>query len=391
MSKLTVAKVKALKAPGFYADGGTLFLRVAPGGSKQWMQRLTVNGRRHDLGLGGYPLVSLAEAREAAFENRKLARTGGDPLREKRKANMPTFREAAHKTMASRRATWKSDKTAAKWKRGMDNYACPVIGDIPVDRIEQADVLKVLVPVWTAKAETARVLRQSIRTVFAWAMANQFVEHNPAGDGIDAALPRMPKVKRHHRALPYRDVAAALDTVKASTSSEAVKLAFEFLVLTAARSGEVREARWSEIDRQAREWRIPASRMKAGHEHRVPLSEAALNVLGRAEGLQDRSGLIFPSPARQGRPMSDMTLTKLLRDNGLADRATVHGFRSCFRDWCADTGKPRELAEAALAHVVGGVEGAYFRSDLMTRRRALMSGWADYLNSNEAEVIKLHG
>ena len=391
MRKLTAAKVKALKAPGFYADGGTLFLRVAPGGSKQWMQRLTINRSRHDLGLGGYPLVSLAEAREKAFANRKLARSGGDPLREKRKASMPSFKEAAHKTMQSRRATWKSDKTAAKWQRGIDNYAGPIIGDMPIDRIQQADVLKVLVPIWTAKAETARVLRQSIRAVFAWAMANQFVEYNPAGEGIDAALPRMPKVKRHHRALPYRDVSAALATVQSSTSSDAVKLAFEFLILTAARSGEVREARWEEIDLDAREWRIPAERMKAGHEHRIPLSVAALAVLEQAEGLDDRSGLIFPSAARQGRPMSDMTLTKLLRDNGLADRATVHGFRSCFRDWCADTGKPRELAEAALAHVVGGVEGAYFRSDLMDRRRALMSGWADYLNSNEAEVIKLHG
>ena len=191
-----------------------------------------------------------------------------------------------------------------------------------------------------------------------------------------APCPAQPAVKEHLRALPYREVGAALATVDASASSLSAKLAFRFTVLTAARSGEVRGAAWAEIDLDAHEWSIPASRMKAGAEHRVPLSDAALAVLEQARPLRDKSGLIFPSPSRAGRPLSDMTLTKVLRTTGLAERATVHGFRSSFRDWCADTGKPREIAEAALAHTVGGVEGAYFRSDLFARRRRVMADWA---------------
>ena len=200
-----------------------------------------------------------------------------------------------------------------------------------------------------------------------------------AGEGIDGALPAMPAVKQHFRALPYQEVGAALETVEASWTSRAAKLCLRFLILTASRPGEARGATWAEVDVEAPEWRIPAERMKGGAGHRIPLSDAALAVLERARGFDDGSGLIFPSAVRPGHPLSDMTLTKILRDQGLADRATVHGFRSAFRDWCAETGKPREIAEAALAHTVGGVEGAYFRSDLLARRRVLMDQWAVFL------------
>ena len=223
-----------------------------------------------------------------------------------------------------------------------------------------------------------------------WSWAHGYVSENVAGEGIDGALPAMPNVKEHFRALPYREVAAALTTVEKSRASKAVKLCLRFLILTAARSGEVRGATWAEIDLDAREWRIPGGRMKGGREHRVPLSDAARDVLVRARGLEDGSGLVFPSPTRTGRPLSNMALTKILRDQGLADRATVHGFRSAFRDWCAETGKPREIAEAALAHTVGGVEGAYFRSDLYARRRVLMDQWAAFLTGTEAKVARLH-
>ena len=170
-----------------------------------------------------------------------------------------------------------------------------------------------------------------------------------------------------------------------------MKRCLRFLVLTAARSGEARGATWAEVDFEAKEWRIPGERMKGGREHRVPLSDAALAVLERVRGVDDGSGLVFPSPLRPGRPLSPMTLTKILRDRGLADRATVHGFRSAFRDWCAETGKPREVAEAALAHTVGGVEGAYFRSDLYARRRVLIDQWAAFLTGTEAKVVRLYG
>ena len=196
----------------------------------------------------------------------------------------------------------------------------------------------------------------------------------------------VPAVKTHYRALSWQEVRGALDTVNESDSGLAAKLHFSFLILTATLSGEVRGATWNEIDKNTREWRIHSERMKSGAEHRIPLSDAAVAVLEKARLIRDGSDLIFPAPARPGKPLSNVTLTKVLRDNGLADQTTAHGFRSSFRTWCADTGKPRELAEAALAHIIGGVEGAYFRSDLYERRRRLMDQWADYLHGAPAKV-----
>ena len=250
---------------------------------------------------------------------------------------------------------------------------------MPVDRIGREDVLRVLTPIWGTRMETARRVRQRIRTVLRWCEAHGFIDRNVAGDAISGALPAMPAVKTHFHALPYQEVRAALDTVEASGASMSAKLCLRFLVLTAARSGEARFARWDEIHTDQTVWTIPSTRMKSQREHRVPLSDAVLGVLEQAQALNDGSDLVFPSPLRPGKPLSNMTLTKVLRDRGLADKATVHGFRSSFRDWCAETGKPREVAEAALAHVVGGVEGAYFRSDLFAKRRLLMDQWGAFL------------
>ena len=362
-----------------HGDGATLFLRVAPGGSKSWVQRLTIDGKRRDIGLGGFPLVSLAEAREAAFQNRRLARTGGDPLAEKRKAKVPTFRQATEKTHATLKPRWRNDHHTVSWIQTLQRHAFPVLGDMPVDRIGREDVLRVLTPIWGTRMETARRVRQRIRTVLRWCEAHGFIDRNVAGDAISGALPAMPAVKTHFHALPYQEVRAALDTVEASGASMSARLCLRFLVLTAARSGEARFARWDEIHTDQTVWTIPSTRMKSQREHRVPLSDAVLGVLEQAQALNDGSDLVFPSPLRPGKPLSNMTLTKVLRDRGLADKATVHGFRSSFRDWCAETGKPREVAEAALAHVVGGVEGAYFRSDLFAKRRLLMDQWGAFL------------
>ena len=389
MAKLSVAKVRALSRPGRYSDGGTLILNVTPGGSKSWIQRVTVDGVRRDIGLGSFPLVSLAEARDKAFENRRLARGGGDPLAAKRKVKAPTFREAAQRTHEANRPRWRSERVAKTWWQGLNKHVFPILGDKHVDRIGREDVLRVLTPLWTSRPEQARKLRQAIRSTLAWAQAHGHVDTNIAADAINGALPAQPAVKEHLRSLPYRDVPDALATVDASRASLFARLCLRFTVLTAARSGESRGATWEEIDLDAREWRIPARRMKSGVEHRIPLSDAALSVLARARPLRKDSDLIFPSPVRRGRPLSDMALTKLLRDTGLAERATVHGFRSSFRDWCAETGQPRELAEAALAHTVPGVEGAYFRSDLFERRRHLMADWAQYLTGGGATVVQL--
>ena len=391
MGKLNAAMVRGLTKPGRYGDGGTLFLNIAPGGSKSWIQRLAIDGKRHDIGLGGSPLVTLAEAREQAFENRRLARRGGNPLSAKRRARAPTFGEAAERTFEANRARLRNNKTSSNWLQGMAKRVLPGLGDMRVDAIGREDVLRILTPIWTSRPEIARKLRGRIRAVLAWAQAHGHVEVNVAGEAIDGALPAMPAVKAHFRALAHPEVGPALETIQTSRASLSARSCLRLVVLTACRSGEARLATWAEIDMEAREWRIPAGRMKTGVEHRVPLFDAALELLESVRPLRDRSDLLFPSPSRPGKTLSDMTLTKVLRDTGLAGRATVHGFRSSFRDWCADTGKPREIAEAALAHTVGGVEGAYFRSDLFERRRRLMEQWAAYLTGGRAKVVRLHG
>ena len=386
----TYAEAKAIKKPGLYRAGDTLYLRVGNNGSKSWIQRLTIDGKRCDIGLGSFKLVTLVEAREIAFENRKEARIHKrDPLAEKRKAKFPTFREAAMQTYEALKPRWRSGKHTKNWLQIMEKYAIPVMGSVRIDKLGREEVLKILTPLWTKRPETARRLRQKMRTTFKWAQAHGFIENNPAGEMIDGALPKQRAIKEHFRALPYQDVASALETIERSGMTTA-KLAFRFLVLTAARSGEVRGATWDEIDLENRTWTVPAEKMKTNRAHRVPLSNAALAVLEQARILADGSGLVFPSSMRPGKQMSNMTLTKVLRDNGLADRTTTHGFRSSFRDWCADTGRPREIAEAALAHVVPGVEGAYFRSDLFERRRLLMEQWAAYLTGADANVVRLH-
>ena len=260
---------------------------------------------------------------------------------------------------------------------------------MPVDTIGRADVLSVLTPIWTTIPETARRVRQRMRTVFRWAMAHETMESNPAGEAIDGALPSLPKVKAHLRALPYRETGEALRTVDASRASPASRLCLRFLVLTAVRSGEARGASWDEIDTDRAVWTVPASRMKAGEEHRVPLSTQAREVLEEARRLRDDSQLCFPSPLRPGHMLSDMTLTNVLRKTGLAELTTVHGFRTSFRTWTMEqTDTSWEVAEAALAHRLGdAVAQAYARSDLFEQRRTLMQLWANYLTEPYVGVV----
>ena len=391
---LSATRAKALKDPGRYADGGGLHLYISKAGGKSWVQRITIDRRRRDIGLGAFPSVGLAQAREKAADNRAAVAEGRDPVAEKHSPAMPTFREAARAVHAANKPRWRNDRHSASWLQTLERHAMPVIGNTPLDRIDRGAVLRVLTPIWTTRPETARRVRQRMRTVFRWGMAHGFMESNPAGEAIDGALAPMPKVKAHLRTLPYPDVSAAVETVAASAASMAAKLCFRFLVLTAARSGEARGATWDEVDIAGQEWRIPSQRMKAGMEHRVPLSRQALDVLGEAMVLRDESGLVFPSPLKAGAPMSDMTLTKILRAVGLADRATVHGFRSSFKDWTLEqTDTPWAVSEAALAHVLGNsTEQAYARSDLFERRRTLMQQWADYLAGEpQGELAQQHG
>ena len=375
--RLTAAQVE--DAPvGKHADGGGLMLVVKPTGRRSWVVRVTVDGKRRDLGLGAYPRVSLEGARQRAAELRAQAGGPGDCSPSKRLRDVPTFAEAAVAVHALNEPRWRNERHAREWLDSLHRHAAP-LEPLPVDRISRADVLAVLHPIWHDKPATARRVRQRIRTVLAYAMAlHEHILSNAAGEGIDAALPPMPRVRNHQRALHYRDVPAALETVAGSNASDASKLCFRFLALTAARSGEARCARWHELEEASSAWRIPAERMKSGIEHRVPLSRQALDVLGAARQLNDGSGLMFPSPLKPGFPLSWQTLLKLLRTNEID--CTVHGFRSSFKTWTIETTTtPWAVGEAALAHVVGNsTEAAYVRSDLFERRRDLMSEWADY-------------
>lgn len=392
MGKLTVKKVQRLNKPGNYADGGTLFLRVSKGGTKQWVQRLRVQGKAYDRGLGSVELVSLEEAREIAFDNRRIARRGGNPFASSQApAKVPTFAEAAAKAHAVKSLKWKNPNHAAQWLRTLETHAFPVLGALPVDRITSRDVLNVLTEeFYSSTPETARRVRSRIRSVFGWAVGNGYRNDNPAGDAINEALPQPTKKKGHFKALPYRDVPAALETI-ADSPAKAARLMLQLQILTAVRPSEAREATWSEIDFERKTWTIPADRMKSSdNEHRVPLSDAAVAVLREAEAIRGSSDHVFPSPMKADSALSNMAGLKMLKDLGLHKNATCHGFRSSFRNWCAETGKRRQDAEAALAHVVGGVEGAYLRSDLFDRRRVLMQQWADFATGKDGgNVVEL--
>ena len=387
MQRLTDAKIGKIDRPGSYPADTTLFLKVAPTGAKSWVQRIVINGVRRDIGLGGWPVVMLDDAKLAALQNRRLVRAGGDPVAEKRKKKMPTFREAVDKALTANRSGWKGTRAVTAWNACMETSVLPKIGDMKVDQIGRDQVLSILVPIWNEKTETARKCRMRLKAVFAWCQSHGFIHDNPADAGIDGALPKSAGVKEHFQALHYGRIGDALLKIRMAGGGLAARHCLEFLILTATRSGEARGATWDEIDLEARTWTIKAERMKSGREHRVPLGAAALNVLERAALLRDKRGMVFPAPRA-----SVMAANCLLRILELIELkgTTVHGFRSSFRDWCADTGKAREIAEAALAHIVGGVEGAYFRSDLFDRRRLLMEQWASYILMTSAKVVELN-
>ena len=386
MQRLTDAKIRNIDRPGSYPADVTLFLKVAPTGAKSWVQRIMINGVRRDIGLGGWPVVRLDDAKLAALMNRRLVRSGGDPVAEKRKAVMPVFRAAADKALAANRSGWKGTRAVEAWRSCMETYVLPKIGDMKVDQIGREHVLSILVPLWTEKTETARKCRIRLKSVFAWCQSHGLIQDNPADTGIDGALPKLAGATAHFQALHHAGVADTLLKIREAGGGLAARYCLEFLILTATRSGEARGATWKEIDLEARTWTIPAARMKSGREHRVPLSGAALDLLDRAAMLRDKSGMVFPAP-RAGE-MAANSLRRIL--DLIAVQGTVHGFRSSFRDWCADTGKPRDIAESALAHIVQGVEGAYFRSDLFERRRILMEQWAGYILVTSAKVVELN-
>lgn len=371
---LTAAQVRSAK-PGRHHDGGGLYLNVKPTGAKSWVFRGTINGRRTNRGIGPVALVSLAEARIKALEIRRAIFDGNDPFPARSAA--PTFAKAAESVIAINRPAWRNARTEEDWRSTLGSYAMPTLGARRVDAISTADVLAVVQPIWAVKHKRARDLRQRINAIMQWSIAQGYRSDNPAGEALTAVLPRVDKEDRHHAALPYAEVGPALAKIRDCDAPATAKLAFEFLALTAVRSGEVREAVWDEIDTETRTWTIPASRMKANREHRVPLSNRAMEVLSEARA-HGESGLVFPG-ARAGRPVAPRAFRSLMGAQGLA--GTPHGLRSSFRDWCAEqTDTPEAVAEAALAHGKrSAVEAAYHRTDQFDRRRVLMDQWAAYL------------
>lgn len=379
--RLTAKFVAEVKEPGTYGDGGhgshglALRVRAASGGgvTKSWVQRLIINGKPTHIGLGPTWLVSLGEAREVALDNHRIVRKGGDP---RRVADTPTFGEAVEQVIAMHSAGWKNGGgTAEAWRSQLARHAAS-LADMKVDKITSGDVLGVLEPIWLARPEIAKKQRHRINAVMKWAIAQGYRSDNPAGDTLVAALPKQ-NGGRHHRAVPAAEVPGVIAAVHASDAWQGTKLAFEFLALTACRSGEVRLATWTEIDRERRVWTIPSDRTKTSVSHRVPLTDAALRVLAEAEKIANGSGLIFPSIT--GRAQNDSAMSKVLLDLGAG--MVPHGLRSSFRSWAAEaTEYPWEIAEMALGHTVGSkVERAYLRTDLFEKRVRLMQDWADFL------------
>jgi integrase len=385
---LTVAKIGSLPT-GYHADGGGLYLQVAPGGGRSWIFRYQVAGKRRDMGLGSISIVGLAEARKVAHECRRLLFEGIDPLERKRAgrsaaaletAKAITFRQCAEGYIAAHKAGWRDHKSQQQWEQSLAAYVYPRFGALPVQTVDVALVMKALEPLWTEKPETASRVRGRIESVLDWATARGYrTGENPARwrGHLENLLPKRSKVARveHHPALPYPEIAAFMAELRQQEGVAA--RALEFAILTAARSGEVLGARWSEFDIANRIWIVPGDWMKAGKEHRVPLSEAAMVVVEQMAAVR-LNDYVFPG-LRKGQPASTNTMFYALRRMGRGD-LTAHGFRSSFRDWCAEcTAFPAEVAEMALAHVVGDkVEAAYRRGDLFEKRRQLADAWARF-------------
>ncbi len=399
-SRLTALKVASIKKPGLYADGGSLYLRVAREGSKGWIFRFTVRGRTRDAGLGSYPTISLVKARESTDEYRRQVAAGIDPIEARNEeraakrldaARALTFEQCAKSYMASHEVGWKNDKHRAQWRSTLATYAFPVIGALPVKAIDTQLVLNILEPIWTTRPETASRVRGRIEVILSWAKVRGYRDgENPAQwrGHLDHLLPAKGKVRKvvHHAALPYSNIPAFLSCLRRQSSPSA--RALEFLILTASRTSESLGACWSEIDLARRVWTIAAERMKAGREHRVPLSPRACEILSELMQLR-QSEFVFPG-TKLGRPLSQMTVAMLLRRIGYG-HVTVHGFRSTFRDWAAEcTSFPGEVSEMALAHVVSNaVEAAYRRGDMLDKRRKLMEAWGGFCGGESGVVLSL--
>lgn len=391
MPSLTALRVKNAK-PGRHSDGKGLYLLVKPSGARSWVLRVQTDGRRRDFGLGPADLVSLEEARDKAREGRKMSKAGFDPSKEWKRTRtvVPTFEAAARQYHENVKRGWKKGKHGDQWLSTLKAYAFPLIGQSTVDEIDAVAIQKALLPIWLVVPETARRVRQRIGSVLDFGHSQGWRPTEAPMRAVAKGLPKQPKKGAHFAAMPYADLPDFM-TLLRSEEATLGRLALQFAIFTAGRSGEVRGATWEEIDTQAATWLIPASRMKGGEAHTVPLSAEALAILDQVRTFRSgRKGEpVFPG--FKGQPLSDATLSKALRVAG-GGIATVHGMRSAFRDWVAEKMPtvPGDVAEAALAHAIPNrVEAAYRRTKYLDQRRALMEKWAEYLSgvSNTVRLV----
>lgn len=394
LNKLDPRTAATIKTPGRHSDGGGLYLSVDTTGRRRWVFMYTRDGKRTELGLGGGRDMSLANARKEAGTLRTILASGGDPRSAREKQERQTFGEAADAYVEAMRPSWRNAKHAAQWAMTLTKYAAPIRPRM-VETISTRDVLEVLKPLWQRTPETAERLRGRIENVLDAAKTKGLrTGENPARwrGHLDQVLPKRKRLSRgHHTALPYADVPAFMADLRGREATAA--RALEFAILTAARSGEVLGATWAEFDLEGAVWTVPAIRMKAGREHRVPLPAPAVELLHGLDAARDvekgkPSDPVFPN-AKGGKPLSSMAMAMLLRRMG--STVTVHGFRSAFRDWASETtGFPHEVCEMALAHTIGNkAEAAYRRGDLFTKRRGLMDAWASYCSENAGNVVRL--
>ncbi|GGC79537.1 tyrosine-type recombinase/integrase [Vreelandella lutescens] len=395
MGKLTTKGVQKLvreSNPGMTNDGDGLYLKIGKGAGASWIYRFRWNGKLRDMGLGSFADCSLSEARVVAAEQRKLVKQGIDPLAAREQKSDPvagpvTFTHCAARYIQSHRRSWRNAKHARQWVSTLKTYARPVIGNLPVENVTTQDILKVLTPIWTVKNETAKRVQGRIENVLDYAAAHEYRDPvNPARwrGHLDKLLAKPSRVQKvtHHPAMPYDEVAIFVSSIQAynSVSSKAL----QFLILTTTRTSEVLNAEWHEIDMGKATWLIPAARMKANREHRVPLSKQAMDLLHSLQRVRGNN-FLFPG-MKVGRPLSNMSLLQFMRGLGYGPSGekgnyVPHGFRSSFRDWTGEvTSYPRDVAEMALAHTIENkVEAAYRRGDLFEKRRQMMQGWADFV------------
>lgn len=382
LARLTALAVKKAHRPGIYQDGGGLRLVVTPAGTRQWVLRVTVNGKRRDVGLGGFPAVSLDDARKLAAGHRTTAKIGGDPIENRRleRAKARTYREAFDDYYATKKKELTNGSHVREWQSCMERYVFPKIGDRPVGEVRAGEVVDILRPIWDVKGETARRVLQRMTAVFDAEIVLENRERANPCTGVARVLGATPREKGNYRSLPYGQIGAFVKALRLRAGDPATKLCLEWLILTAARSGEARGAAWTEIDKNQAMWILPAERMKGRREHVVPLTSRCIEIVKATRALGRKGPLLFPSQM-SGEMLSDMTLTKLLRDMDYASVATVHGFRSTFKTWCGEVDKVRdEVSEAALAHMDrNAVRAAYLRAQYLDERAELMDRWEKFV------------